>query len=105
MLRVAKVAGWLPASLKLDGDWDWKMAKVGDFAEVVREVRNLAHPSKYARDHAKSRVTKKYLERQFEIVLACRDWLAAHNDKELLKAIEEEKKKEKAQAAMTNRES
>lgn len=54
---------------------------------------NLAHPARYIQDHTGRRVTNRYLQRQFEIVLACRDWLAAHNNRELLKAIEEEEKK------------
>jgi hypothetical protein len=40
------------------------------------------------------RVTSKYLQRQFEVVLACRDWLAAHNNRELVKAIEEEERQQ-----------
>ena len=45
LLRVAKAAGWLPAKLDPDkDDWDGRKAKVGDYAEVARVVRNLAHP-------------------------------------------------------------
>jgi hypothetical protein len=95
LLRVAKAAGWLPAGLKMDEDWDSKKARVGDYAEVARQMRNLAHPARYLQDHSRRRVTKKYLQRQFEIVLACRDWLAAHNNRELLKAIAEEEEKER----------
>jgi hypothetical protein len=64
-------------------------------------VRNLAHPARYLKDHPRSRVTKKYLQRQFEVVLACRDWLAAHNNRELLKHIKEEEEKENAQHALS----
>jgi hypothetical protein len=103
LIAVAKAAGWLPAGLKLGDDWDWKQARVGDFAEVVRMVRNLAHPARYLKDHPRGRVTKKYLQRQFEIVLACRDWLAAHNNRELLKHIKEEEEREKARLASGNR--
>lgn len=85
LLRVAKAAQWLPAALTLDDDWSSKKAQVGDYAEVVRMVRNLAHPARYVADHNRSRVTKKYLQRQFEAVLLCRDWLAARNNSELLK--------------------
>jgi hypothetical protein len=59
---------------------------------VVRMMRNLAHPARSLQDHTGRRVTNRYLQRQFEVVLACRDWLAAHNNRELLKAIEEEEK-------------
>jgi hypothetical protein len=91
LLAVAKAASWLPSALDLDDDWNWRKAKVGDYAEVVRMMRNLAHPARYLSDHHGRRVTNKYLQRQFETVLACRDWLAAHNDRELLKHLEEEK--------------
>ncbi|SRR5579883_3400161 len=101
LLRVAKAATWLPAGLKQGEAWDSKKARVGDYAEAAREMRNLAHPARYVQDHPRGRVTKRYLQRQFEIVLACRDWLAAHNNRELLKAIEEEEEREKAQASKT----
>lgn len=96
LLRVAKAAGWLPTALDLNDDWNWRKAKVGDYAEVVRRMRNLAHPARYLNDHRGRRVTSKYLQRQFEVVLACRDWLAAHNSRELLKQIEEEKQTDNA---------
>lgn len=93
LLSVAKATGWLPSALDLSDDWNWRKAKVGDYAEVVRMMRNLTHPARYLQDHGGRRVTDRYLQRQFEIVLACRDWLAAHNNRELLRAMEEEEKK------------
>jgi hypothetical protein len=82
----------LPSALDLNDDWNWRKAKVGDYAEVARMMRNLAHPARYLKDHTGRRVTNRYLQRQFEVVLVCRDWLAAHNNRELLKAIEVEEK-------------
>lgn len=73
LLKVAKAAGWLPSGLALDDEWCNRKALVGDYAEVVRMVRNLAHPARYRKDHYRSRVTKKYLQRQFDMVLLCRD--------------------------------
>jgi hypothetical protein len=102
LLAVAKAAGWLPAGLKLGEDWNRRKARVGDYAEVARMMRNLAHPARYLKDHHRGRVTKRFLQRQFEIVLACRDWLAAHNSRELLKAIKEEEEKEQS-AVSSNR--
>jgi hypothetical protein len=64
-------------------NWSSRKARIGDNAEVVRQVRNLAHPARYAADHYRSRVTAKYLQRQFEVVLLCRDWLAERNNKSL----------------------
>ena len=47
------------------------------------DIGNLAHPACYVADHYRSRVTRKYLQRQFEVVLLCRDWLAERNNKSL----------------------
>lgn len=83
LLKVAKVAGWLPSTLEVDEEWRSRKARVGDYAEVCRMVRNLAHPGRYVKDHARRRVTASYLKRQFEIVQLCRDWLAERNNKSL----------------------
>lgn len=84
LLRVAKAANWLPSALDQNNDeWSSRKARIGDYAEVVRQVRNLAHPARYVEDHHRRRVTAKYLRRQFEVVLLCRDWLAERNNKSL----------------------
>lgn len=90
LLRVAKAAKWLPAALNPDGDWNTRKARIGDYAEVVRMVRNLAPPARYLKDRYGKRVTNKYLQRQFEMVLLCRDWLQAHNNKALLEHMKAE---------------
>ena len=84
LLRVAKATNWLPTGLALDDDWNSRKAKVGDYAEVVRMIRNLAHPGRYVKEHLGRRVTKKYLQRQFDVVDACRDWLSDHNNRAVL---------------------
>jgi hypothetical protein len=104
LLAVAKAAGWLPTALDLDDDWNWRKARVGDYAEVVRMMRNLAHPARYLQDHHGRRVTIKYLQRQFKTVLACRDWLAAHNNRELLKHLETRREKGRLIDTMSTRE-
>ena len=83
LLRVAKAAQWLPSALNLKDSWSTRKARIGDYAEVVRQVRNLAQPARYVEDHHRKRVTRKYLQRQFEVVLLCRDWLAKRNNKSL----------------------
>lgn len=90
LLRVAKAAHWLPSALDLKDEWSSREALIGDHAEVVRVIRNLAHPARYATDHHRSRVTEKYLRRQFEVVLACRDWLAERNNKSLIEHMKAE---------------
>lgn len=84
LLKVAKVAQWLPAGLALTDDWNNRKTRIGDHAEVVRMVRNLAHPARYVEDHHRKRVTQKYLQRQFKVIEICRDWLAERNNRTLL---------------------
>jgi hypothetical protein len=90
LLGVAKKAGWLPSALELSDDWNSRKARIGDYAEVARKVRNLAHPGSYLKQHSASRVTKRYLRRQFEIVLLCRDWLAERNNRSLREHMRQE---------------
>src|SRR5579883_1134360 len=47
LLVVAKAASWLPSSQSLTDDWNSRKAKIGDYAEVARLVRNLVHPGSY----------------------------------------------------------
>jgi hypothetical protein len=37
-------------------DWNAKKAKIGDYAEVVRDMRNLAHPARYMEDRTQGTV-------------------------------------------------
>ena len=90
LLRVAKAAHWLPSSLALNENWNSREARIGDYAKVVRMVRNLGHPARYRKDHFGQRVIAKYLQRQFEVVSLCRDWLVAHNNKSLLAHMQQE---------------
>jgi hypothetical protein len=90
LLRAAKAAQWLPSALNLQDRWSNRKARIGDYAEVVRQVRNLAHPARYTEDHRGKRVTRKNLQRQFEIVLLCRDWLSERNNKSLREHMKEE---------------
>lgn len=80
LLAVAKKADWLPSNLNVGEDnWSTRKAKVGDYAEITRMLRNLAHPARYHLDHSRKRVTARFLERQFDIVLACQKSLEKHN--------------------------
>jgi hypothetical protein len=90
LLKVAKAANWLPSGLTLGGDWDRRKAKVGDYAEVVRMMRNLVHPAKYVKNRYRSRMTARHLRRQFEFVLLSCDWLAERNNNALREHMREE---------------
>jgi hypothetical protein len=58
LISIAKAADWLPSGLDYAKDgWDLKRFRIGDFADLAREIRNLTHPGRYARDLRKKRVT------------------------------------------------
>lgn len=62
LLQVAKAVGWLPSGLECDEKWNSRRAKVGDYAEVVRELRNLLlHPARYIEDYSRRHITKRHL--------------------------------------------
>jgi hypothetical protein len=98
LLRVAKDAGWLPTGLDPEKDeWNRRLAKVGDYGEVVRQIRNLAHPGRYTQDHHRKRITNKHLQLAFETFLASRDWILERVYKSLGEAMEREESDSKAQ--------
>ena len=91
LLRVAKAAEWLPSGLEYGkDDWNAKKANVGDYAEVVRDMRNLAHPARYMEDHYKKRVTKKYLDSVLDTINAVSSSLYSRIEKSLLQRMKEE---------------
>ncbi len=71
LLGVARGCGWLPTGLALSktrkDDWNPRKAKIGDWAVVLKDLRNLVHPNAYMTDLPKSRMTKRRLELCFEI--------------------------------------
>ena len=75
LLLVAKAAGWLPAGLSLTDKWDHRKAKLGDYSEVVRMIRNLLHPARYIEDNFKKRITKKHPQFCREILSLVTDTL------------------------------
>lgn len=91
LLRVAKAAEWLPSALENDkDDWDHRKAKIGDHAEVVRDIRNLAHPARYMEDHYKKRITKKYMDSVLDTVNGVSGWFYARIKKSLLERMNKE---------------
>lgn len=75
LLAVVKERGWLPFGLSLNDQWSARKAHIGDYAEALRQTRNLVHPIRYALDLPRKRVTKRYLERSFEIFEVVTDYL------------------------------
>jgi len=93
LLQVARECGWLPARLELNDEWDQKKAHIGDYAVVVKEMRNLVHASCYITDFARSRMTKRRMEMCFEILEVASDHLQAKLHASLKAAIEKEEKR------------
>ena len=99
LLAVAKELNWLPSGLSLENEWSSAHAKIGDYVEVVRQIRNLIHPVRYANDFSRKRVTKKYLEACFEIVDTAIDYLYSLINNSL-KIMLEEKERRSAQQSV-----
>jgi hypothetical protein len=91
LLGVAKAAGWLPSALQYGkDDWTDKKAEIGDYAELVRELRNFVHPARYLEDHYRKRVTQRHLEYVIEIIEDVADWLYARIARRLLQRMDAE---------------
>jgi hypothetical protein len=90
LLAVAKERDWLSSGLSLDEDWDDAKAKIGDYAEVVRQIRNLVHPDRYAEDFPRKRITERYLKSMFEILHVANDHLLSKIGESLRAAFRNE---------------
>lgn len=88
LLAVAKERNWLPSSLSLDEAWNAKSAQIGDYTEVLRQLRNLVHPARYMLDMPRKRITKRYLEMSFEIFQVATDYLLKKIGESLRAALE-----------------
>jgi hypothetical protein len=88
LLQVARACDWLPARLALHDAWDHQKAHIGDYAVVVKDMRNLVHASRYLTDFARSRMTKRRMEMCFEILEVASDHLQAKLHTSLKAAME-----------------
>ncbi|MBN8737757.1 MAG: hypothetical protein J0H27_16010 [Xanthomonadales bacterium] len=77
LLNASSGMGWLPRALEKGADWSDRRAKVGDYADVLRQIRNLAHPARYLQDQSPSRITRKHAEFSLEVLDAAVSHLAA----------------------------
>ena len=67
-LKVARGCGWLPSGLARGESWRNEKAKTGDYAIVVKELRNLVHPSCYLDDLPRGRLTKGRAKLVFRVM-------------------------------------
>ncbi len=75
LVVVARDLDWLPAGLALEEAWDKQRAKIGDYADVVRQARNLVHPVRYLEDYPATGIKKKQFEFIYDILSAAVDHL------------------------------
>jgi hypothetical protein len=77
MLRAARGLGWLPAGLAPGAKWSARRAKIGDCAEVLRQLRNLVHPARFLQDYSPGRMTSRYLRQSLDVLDLSVDYLNA----------------------------
>jgi hypothetical protein len=93
MLHAAAGIGWLPRGLKSEDEWNSRLAEIGDYAEALRQTRNLVHPARYLQDHSPSRVTKKYLISSLEIFEVASQYLESKVHESLRSELDAEESK------------
>ena len=93
LLRIARECGWLRARLDPQDQWNPKRAHIGDYAIVLKDIRNFVHASCHITNFLNSRITKRRMEMCFEILEVASNHLQAKLHGSLKVAIEEEEKK------------
>jgi hypothetical protein len=68
LLLVARELGWLPTASAPSDRLDPSKAEIGDYAEVVRAIRNLLHPSIYLRECPDKAISQGHLEFSFRVL-------------------------------------
>ncbi|HHY45431.1 MAG TPA: hypothetical protein GX512_06965 [Firmicutes bacterium] len=72
LLLIARNLDWLPSSHREIESLDPHDAKVGDYIEVVRVIRNLIHPGIYLREYPGEAITEKHLDISYRVLeIAC----------------------------------
>jgi hypothetical protein len=90
LLAVAKERNWLPSGLSLEDEWDDASAEIGDYGEVLRQIRNFVHPIRYASDFTRKRITQRYLDSMFGIFHSTIDQLMQPIHVSLVEALKNE---------------
>lgn len=91
LLDVARELDWLPAKLSANANITLEEAlskgEIGDFVEVVREIRNLVHPTKYVREYPDTTIKKEHFKDCYNIVRITFDHLFEHLTSTLEKEV------------------
>lgn len=92
LLDVARELGWLPATLPVNEDMEFEEAlekgDIGDFVEVVREIRNLVHPGKHVRTYPGITVAEEHFQDCYTLVAHAVVHLRKHLIGEIDKGLE-----------------
>jgi len=68
LLLLSRDLRWLPSAGPSTDRFNPDKAKIGDYAEVVRAIRNLLHPSIYLRECPDKSISEKHLRFSFEVL-------------------------------------
>lgn len=70
LIVIARRAGWLPAREK-----ERSARKIGDWVEMLRDLRNLVHPGRHVREYPKLRLRAFVFHNAREVFEAANDWI------------------------------
>lgn len=99
LFRVARDLEWLPARSNPRGHY-----KIGDWVNLIKEMRNLVHPGRHLRDYPKLRIGNTHLRDAKDVFNAANSWLMAKIGDDLERAIKrEESRKAKRRSRPSRR--
>jgi hypothetical protein len=94
LIPIARGAAWLPAREKGRGPH-----KIGDWVEMLRDLRNLVHLGRHVREYPKVRLRAAVFHNAREVFETANDWILDRLYKDIRKRMEaEEKRAKKARA-------
>ena len=76
LIKVANELTLLPSGLSPNDDWNTANAQIGDYTDIIRQIRNLVHPGRYLKELGWEKIPKEYLEACFNIVDAASEYLS-----------------------------
>jgi len=90
LIDIAAELSWFPSK---QITWAGKRATLAGFSHEIREVRNLVHPGKSARERSPMmKFTKGIYEVVYEVFDVATSWLRHRVEQGLLKAMEREER-------------
>lgn len=87
LIIVARRLNWLPAREKERGRF-----KIGDWVELLRDLRNLVHLGRHVREYPKVRLRAVVFHNAREVFDAASDWILNRLHEDIRKRMEAERK-------------